>query len=308
MSSESPPLIGVLPVLPTPYRQDGAIDPKAMARLVQFAVGAGAHGIVFPGVASEFNFLSLDERRTLIGIVGANVGDLPFVVGASGNTVDEVVALSDEGRAAGATAAMVMAPASIGTEIPALVAFFSAIAERASLPIILQNAQPPVGSGLPIETILAVAKAVPQIAYIKEETLPSGPRISGLIAGAPASLKGVIGGGGARHLYDELERGAVAAMPALEIVDAHVALFGAYAGGDHAKARQIYIRTLPILLIQLIYRMTLTKETLVQRGLLDNALTRAPLPKFDERGLAEIGAILTELHDLLAAPLPASNT
>jgi 4-hydroxy-tetrahydrodipicolinate synthase len=294
------PLAGVLPVLPTPYRPSGEIDREAMARIVQFARDAGVQGVVFPGVASEFNFLSLEERAALIEIVGKAASGLPFVVGASGQSVDEVAAVAHEGKAAGATAAMVMAPASVGSEVAALTEFFSAVAERVSLPIVLQNAPPPTGAGLAVETILAVAKAVPAIAYIKEETLPSGARISALIAGAPQSLAGVIGGGGARYLFDELVRGAVAAMPAVEIADVHARLFAAFQAGRHDEARRIYNRTLPLLLVQLIFRMTLTKQVLVRRGIIAHPGVRAPLPAFDARGLAEIDELVDELSDLFS--------
>ena len=48
-------LVGVLPVLPTPFAAGGGVDIAAMARVTVFAVGAGADGVVFPGVASEFD-------------------------------------------------------------------------------------------------------------------------------------------------------------------------------------------------------------------------------------------------------------
>lgn len=307
MSLAPPRLAGILPVLPTPFDAAGAVDLGAMRRVVAFALAAGSHGIVFPGVASEFNFLSLDERAALIRVVGEGVAGRPFVVGASGETVEECVAMADQGAAAGATAAMIMAPARLGADVAALVGFFAAIAARSNLPIVLQNAPAPVGSGLPVAAILAVAHAVPEIAYVKEETLPPGPRISELLAGAPASLAGVIGGGGARYLFDELERGASAAMPAVEIADVHVALFEAYRAGDHATARRIYIRTLPILLVQLVFRMVLTKEALVRRGVLGNAAVRAPLPRFDRRGLAELDLLLAELADLFTVRPGGTN-
>ena len=302
MTDPAPRLAGVLPVLPTPFSADGAIDIGAMEAIVAFTIGCGAHGFVFPGVASEFNFLSLDERRALIAVVGQALGGRPFVVGASAETVEDVVRLCADGSAHGATAAMVMAPASVGSDVAALVDFYGAVGERTGLDIVLQNAPAPVGSGLPVATIAKVATAVKAIAYVKEETLPPGPRITGLIDAAPAHLSGVIGGGGARHLYDELERGAIAAMPAAEITDLHVALYEAFMAGDRAKARSLYISSLPMLLVQLTYRMRLTKEVLVRRGVIAHAGVRAPLPEFDDKGLKELDMMLEELADLLITP------
>jgi len=65
----------------------------------------------------------------------------------------------------------------------------------------------------------------------------------------------VIGGGGARYIVDEVDRGAIAAMPAAEITDVHVALFEAYRAGNIPLARDLYRRTLPLLVIQALWRM-----------------------------------------------------
>ena len=56
-------LSGIFPVLPTPFTGDGAIDPPALARLVAFVIEAGADGVVYPGMASEVETLSPEERR-----------------------------------------------------------------------------------------------------------------------------------------------------------------------------------------------------------------------------------------------------
>ena len=63
-------------------------------------------------------------------------------------------------------------------------------------------------------------------------------------------------------MIDELNQGALAAMPAIEILDMHVGIFDAYTNGDQAKATEIYRDTLPLLVSQLIYRMRLTKYVL----------------------------------------------
>lgn len=293
-------LFGVLPVLPTPFDASGGVDAAAMARVTEFALDAGADGVVFPGVASEFDHLDAGERALLVGVVGRTLaGRKPFVVGASAASPAEAIAFCQAGKAAGAVAAMIMAPAGVDTDPTALIAFFSAVAEGAGLDIILQNAPAPVGSGLSVEAIAAVARAVPAIRFVKEETLPSGPKITALIEAAGDSLDGVMGGGGSRYVFDELERGAVALMPAVEIADLHAELFAAYRAGRLERARELYIRSLPILLVQMIYRMSLTKEVLIRRGVFSSSAVRAPLPRFDALGLAEIDMMLRELSDLL---------
>ena len=161
----------------------------------------------------------------------------------------------------------------------------------------MQNAPTPTGAGLAAKAIIEIAASVPAITYIKEETLPSGPAITALRAAAIPNVQGVFGGGGARYIIDELDRGACGAMPAVELTDLHVALWSAYASGDRAQARRLYRLSLPLLVAQAIYRMRLTKLVLAQRGIADARHVRASLPEMDaftERDVA------TMLGDLLA--------
>ena len=75
---------GVFPVLPTIFHADGRIDPDGLRRVADFAVAAGVDGVVFPGLASEYDTLTLAEREALIAVVGAAVaGRAGFIVGAS---------------------------------------------------------------------------------------------------------------------------------------------------------------------------------------------------------------------------------
>ena len=53
---------GVLPILPTIFTEGGAIDETGTRAVLEYIVAAGAHGVVFPGLASEYDMLTRDER------------------------------------------------------------------------------------------------------------------------------------------------------------------------------------------------------------------------------------------------------
>src|SRR5687767_11285355 len=81
---EATMLQGILPVLPTPFAPDGAVDAEAMRRIVDFSLKSGVDGVVFPGFASEVDELSASERATLLREVVRRVGGrVPVVAGAS---------------------------------------------------------------------------------------------------------------------------------------------------------------------------------------------------------------------------------
>lgn len=294
-------LAGVFPVLPTPFTDAGAVDEPAFLRLVDFVVEAGADGCVFPGMASEVETLTPAERARLVATLGDRLaGRIAFIVGASDADPAAAAARAEEGRAAGATAAMVMAPHGRGPDVAAQVDFFTVLAGNTALPIMLQNAPAPMGAGLAPSVVAVIARAVPGIRFVKEETQPCGQNVSAISAAAGDALDGVFGGAGARHVMDELARGAAGTMPALEFADVHARMMAAWRAGDRGRARALYSRTLPFLLFQATFRVRATKRMLRARGLLDGVHARAGGARLDRHDEVECVALIAEAADLFA--------
>lgn len=290
-------LTGVLPIVPTPFTAEGASDEVSLKRVAAHAVEAGAAALVYPGVASEDLYLSADERRAnLARVAEVAAGKLPVIAGVNSADPAEMVEIAAMAAEAGAEGVMAMAVPAMGEETGTWFARIAA-ALGEDRPIILQNLFKPRGADLSAEQMLALAAEVPAIRYVKEEGIPSGPKVSRLVAGCGPDLDGVIGGGGARYLLEELDRGAIATMPAIELLDLHVALFRAYAAHDRAEALRLYERSLPLLLIQAPYRMRLTKLILKHRGLIDCDDVREPLPEMD----AELRELVLELYERATA-------
>jgi 4-hydroxy-tetrahydrodipicolinate synthase len=291
------PIGGVFPVLPTIFDATGAVDEGGLKNVIDFAIDCGVDGVVFPGLASEYDMLTLDEREHLVGVVGAHVaGRVRFVVGASGDSLADSTRLATAGAKAGAAAAMVMTPKSVGANAALLGEFYTALGASAELPLMVQNAPVPMGLGLSSAQLLDIASATSAIRWVKEENMPCGQRISQLLANRPASLFGVFGGAGGRYITDELTRGAIGTMPAAETPEIHVALMAAHRAGDDRGVRDLYEAVLPILMMQAVFRWRLTKEVLRRRGVIANAYTRAPGPEFDAGDHEELTRILARLE------------
>lgn len=301
-------LSGVFPVLATPFLDDGRVDEDGLVAVTRYAIGAGCDGVVYPGVASEYDTLTPAERNQLTDLVAREArGCVALVVGASAAdpAVTEEVARRASTQAAAAL--MVMAPKTL-TAAADVIAFFGRIANAAGgVPLMLQNAPPPTGSGLAVEVVLEVARAVPAIQYVKEEALPAGARITRLLAGAPPTLRGVFGGAGGRYITDELARGAVGTMPACELAEMHVALVRAHREGRRDEVRRWYNRMMPLLNFQAVFRWAMTKETLRRRGIIAGARKRAPGPELDAGDHRELGEMLAEVADALDPPPSPSH-
>lgn len=291
---------GAFPVLPTIFTDQGAVDEAGVCAVTDWAIACGVDGVVFPGLASEYDHLTLDERLHLIALIGARAaGRAAFVCGGGGKNDEESEAVLVAAARAGASAAMVVTPGRYADDMNGLASFYRRLSAAADVPIMLQNAPMPMGLGLAPAAVLDIARAAPGIRYVKEETVPCGQRITALRERGEDLLDGVFGGAGGRYITDELARGAIGTMPAVEIADLHVQLVAAHRAGDWTRVRWLFERTLPLLNMQAVYRWRLTKEVLRRRGLIASAFVRAPGPVLDKHDLRELDELLESLADLL---------
>lgn len=298
-------LRGTFPVLCTPFCDVGTIDRDDFDRLIDFVIASGADGCVYPGVASEVDTLSDDERAGMVARLGQRLdGRMPFVVGASAASPEQVLHHIRVGARAGAACAMVMAPGHLGQDATAQTSFFAQIAEQSAIPIMLQNAPSPIGAGLSAGAVAGIAEAVHGVRYVKEETMPCGQNLTLIQDACGSAIEGVFGGAGGRYITDELARGSLGTMPASELADLHVALVRAWRAGNEAEARRLFMVSLPGLNFQAIFRMHMTKETLRLRGVLGSTHVRGKGPVMDAGDRAELHALLDQLaSELTLFPL-----
>ena len=297
---EQPHLTGVFPVLPTPFDAEGRPDPSSLGKLVDYLLRCGVDGMTYPGVASEVGQLTTAEREALLDVVLTKVaGRVPVIAGVSSGDVGTTVRLVASAIGRRAAALMVAVPPDRKSAAEQI-AYFALVAQAASgATLMLQNVPPPVGAGLDPDVLLEVLAAVPSIRYVKEETLPSGQRLSVLLEKAPSNLLGVFGGAGGRYITDELRRGAAGTMPAIELAEVHTALFQAHRAGDADRVRELFTRMLPVLNVQAVFRWSLTKYVLKKRGLLADTRQRMPGPLLDALDRADVDAFLADIDDLL---------
>jgi len=293
-------LHGIVPILPSIFHADGSLDREGFARVVRYVLGAGAHGVAFPALASEFYALSDDERVALTEVVVHEVGGAVPVVGtATAASPQAALALAQRVAAAGVDALMVMPPYVVRDPAPAVAALFERIAAAVDVPLVIQNAPPPLGSAFGTDVVKGLLRRVPAVRYVKEENTPGGQRITQILTDPPPSLAGVFGGAGGRYIMDELARGAIGAMPACELTEVHVRIYERFRAGDVAGARALYDRTLPLLTFQAVFRMDMTKEVLRRRGLIGAAHVRVGAVPLDSGDHAELDALLAGAADLL---------
>jgi 4-hydroxy-tetrahydrodipicolinate synthase len=82
---ELPRLHGVVPPLPTPLTTDDRLDAEALARIVDFQIKAGVHGLWALGTTARFDLLPDPVwRASAETVVSAADGRVPLVLNVSG--------------------------------------------------------------------------------------------------------------------------------------------------------------------------------------------------------------------------------
>lgn len=286
-------LQGIFPVLQTPLDEQGELDRASLEREVRFCIAAGAHGLVFPALGSELQYLADRERQELVELViGANGGQLPVVVAVSGPSAAVAVEHASHASRAGADAVMALPPYITPGTPDEILAYYRAIA-AAGLPIVVQNAMP----GMAPPMLIRLLNEVEQIRYIKEEAHPSAHNLSAVLAAVGARCDGVFGGAFGRWMLSELRRGARGFMPAAEIVDVYVQVWEAHEAGDIAGARRIFNLILPLINQLMLLGLPVSKEVLVRRGVFRSAAMRQTgALRLDADDRHELDAIIADLR------------
>lgn len=176
---------GSLVAIVTPMAPDGAIDFGVWERLLEWHLTHGTAGIVVGGTTGESATLEAPEIAELLRRARAHVrGRIPILAGAglSGTaaTVERVRRLGE----AGPDAFLVVTPAYNRPTQEGLFRHFSAVAQAASVPIVLYNVPSRTAVDLLPETVARLA-AVARICGIKE-AVADIDRVRELVATCPA--------------------------------------------------------------------------------------------------------------------------
>jgi 4-hydroxy-tetrahydrodipicolinate synthase len=260
-------LAGVFSVLPTIFRDDGALDPDGTAAVVRATRDAGVAGLTVLGVMGEAAELSEAERGVVLECAITHAAGQPIVVGVSGESTGLISERATKAAAGGVAALMVGAARTVG------LADAVAAAAVAGLPIIVQDY--PLGSGVTVTVadLVAVCRGQPLVAGVKAEAPPTSGAIAALREASPQV--GVVGGLGGLFLIDELRAGATGVMTGFALPERLVAIVGAYAA-DPSSAERDWERLLPLMRFEAFPPLSLVarKEVWRLRGVIGSSRCR----------------------------------
>ncbi|MGV1682605.1 4-hydroxy-tetrahydrodipicolinate synthase [Sphingopyxis sp. NJF-3] len=158
---------GSIPALVTPFR-GGAFDAPAFKRLVDWQIDAGTSALVPCGTTGESPTLGFDEHYRVIDCcIEAAAGRVPVIAGCGSNDTATAIRHMRHAQAAGADAALVVAPYYNRPTQDGLLAHFRALAEASDLPIVVYNVPGRTVTDISAETMCKLAE-IPSVVAIKD--------------------------------------------------------------------------------------------------------------------------------------------
>jgi 4-hydroxy-tetrahydrodipicolinate synthase len=201
--------------LVTPFR-DGALDELSLRRLVRHYAGGPIDGFILAATSGEGLLLASDELEHLVTAVRAELPRmLPICLGLAGASTQRLKEMLDETAAWPIDGYLISAPYYLRPSQRGLLAHFTALADRASWPVMLYNIPYRSSVNLTNETLLRLAQH-PNIVGMKDCCAERARSID-LLRRRPQGFR-VLTGEDAQY-FDALNDGADGAI----LLSAHVA-------------------------------------------------------------------------------------
>lgn len=270
---------GCVPILLTPFHDDGAIDLESLGREIEFLISSGVSGLASPAIASEGYKLS-DEERILVSreVITRVAGRVPVLISVDAHGTDPAVDKARQAAAWGADALMVLPPSFVKPDEVNLISYYSRIADAAQVPIMVQDAPQLTGVTISVDALKEMNSRNPLLNSVKLEGLPAGPKTSAVINFLANRMDVFVGWGGL-GLMEGLARGAVGCMPAANLAPVLTRVIDLYEAGEHQAAADAFGAAIPFMswsMQSIDLGIWAAKEQLQRAGIIKTATTREP--------------------------------
>ena len=169
---------GVFPYLVSPVHETGEVNADVLARLCDDLIEAGVHGLTPLGSTGEFAYLTWPQRRRVVEVViSAAQGRVPVVAGVASTTIADAVFQAREYEGMGCSGILAILDAYFPVPDEGVFAYFKAIAEAVSLPVVLYTNPNFQRSDLSLSVIDRLSH-IPNIGYIKDASSNTGRLLS----------------------------------------------------------------------------------------------------------------------------------
>jgi len=169
---------GVFPYLVSPIHETGEVNADVLERLCDDLIEAGVQGLTPLGSTGEFAYLTWPQRRRVVEVViAAAKGRVPVVAGVASTTIADAVSQAREFESLGCSGILAILDAYFPVLDEGVFAYFKAIAEAVSIPVVLYTNPNFQRSDLSLPVIDRLSR-IPNIGYIKDASFNTGRLLS----------------------------------------------------------------------------------------------------------------------------------
>lgn len=279
----------------TPFR-NGQIDEASLKGLIDFQFNSGVQGIVPCGTTGESPTLDYEEHERVIKLsIQYAAGRGLVMAGTGSNSTREAIEMTKQAEAAGANAALLVAPYYNKPTPEGVFRHFKAIAESTRLPIMLYSIPGRCGIEIAVETVVRLAAACPNIRAIKEAG-GSTERVSQMKHALPAEFEILSGDDSLTLPFMSVGAVGVVSVAGNLIPREMSQLVQAALQGKWDDARRVHEKFYPLFaaFLKLSTNPIPIKAALALKGICDGSL-RLPMCEMGDAQIAELKSTMQNL-------------
>jgi 4-hydroxy-tetrahydrodipicolinate synthase len=287
---------GAITPLITPFSPEGEIEFETIARLVDWQLENGSHGISVGGSTGEPISQTVEERIAVMRATSTAIdGRVPLLPGTGTARLDETFVLTAEAQSLGASGALVVSPYYGRPQQEGVYNWYASVArEFPDFPIIVYNVPIRTGVDIAPATVGRLRRAHPNIVGIKETTRDF-EHVSQVFSECGTDFIALSGIellcypmlvlGGCGHLSCVAN---FAPRPVAELYDAFVA-------GDHERARNLHYEIATYVEAAFVeVNPVPVKWIMRELGIMPSAFAREPLAPLSAASVAKIRELIPE--------------
>jgi len=289
-------LRGCATALVTPFTTTGAMDEAALRRLIEHQIAGGVKLLVPCGTTGESATMTEAEDQQVIKLtIETAKGRARVIAGTGSNSTAAAIEYSQQARALGADAVLVVAPFYNKPTQDGLYAHFRAIAEAVGdLPVVIYNVPGRTSSNITSHTTLRLAREVENIVAVKEASGNLG-QIMEILRGRPEGFRVLSGDDSFTFPMIALGADGLISVASNEAPDLMSQMVELALAGNWNEARQLHYKLLPLMDVNFIESSPgPVKAALAMMGMIEESY-RLPLVPIQEQSKVRVRSVLTEL-------------
>lgn len=298
-------LKGIFATLPTVFHDDLSVDYEGIRSTVDFAIRCGVNGLVAMDLSAEYFTLTDEERKKVVETILDQVaGRVPVIVSVTDTYIYGSCNRAKHAQSCGAAAVIATPPFFMTQSVEKIKQFYAALDKAVSIPIFLESAPYFHADPIEPETQMEIIAAGENCRYVKTEHYETQEFLTKTLDAAKTLPEGkllgtAVGMNCATMPHDYL-RGCTIFMPPAEFADLYVTLYEKLEAGDIDGSYEFYENLAQLILMELPFMRSATKNVLKWRGVIGSAAVREQyVLEYDEISLQSMRDALERVRPLL---------